>query len=164
MPDLRIVSHEIWDEVHHRLDARRALPLRNKRGPRRLLSGILQCGVCGGSITIIGEGRLGCSSHKERGSCSNNKKISAARVENAVLQGIRSQMLRPELIQEFANAFNETVAQSLQAMMDSRQTHERQLVDTEKQIARILDSMQAAGPLPSPPWWVDFNSLRKPKL
>lgn len=80
MSDLQIVSHEVWDEVHRRLDAKRTLPFRKKRGPRRLLSGMLQCGVCGGSITIIGEGRLGCSSHKERGSCSNNKKISATRV------------------------------------------------------------------------------------
>jgi DNA invertase Pin-like site-specific DNA recombinase len=149
MPDLRIVSQEIWSEVHHRLGTRRTLPLRDRRGPRRLLSGMLQCGICGGPITIIGEGRLGCSGHKERGTCSNNKKISATRVEEAVLQGIKAQMLQPELIREFANAYNEAVAQSLRHLADNRVTHERQLSETEKQITRILDSMQAAGPLPS---------------
>jgi site-specific DNA recombinase len=149
MPELRIVSEDIWHQVHQRLDAKSVLPLHKKRGPRRLLSGMLQCGVCGGSITIIGEGRLGCSSHRERGSCSNNKKISAIRVEEAVLQGIKLQMLQPDLIQEFVKAFKESLAQFSRGLTSGREGHERRLADTEKHIARILDSMEAAGPLPS---------------
>jgi site-specific DNA recombinase len=149
MPDLQIISNELWDQVHRRLDSQSTLSLCKKRSPRRLLSGMLQCGVCGGSITIIGEGRLGCSSHRERGSCSNTKKLSAARIEEAVLQGIKAHMLRPELIQEFANAFKENIAQLCRIQMSGREEHERQLAEIEKQLARILDSMQAAGPLPS---------------
>ena len=149
IPELQIVSHKLWDAVHRRLDTKRTLPPRMRRAPRRLLSGILQCGVCGGSMTIIGEGRLGCSSHKERGTCSNNKKISAARAENAVLQGIKVQMLQPEIIREFANAFKQRLADLSHTLTSTREKNEQQFADVEKQISRILDSMQAARPLPS---------------
>ncbi len=149
MPELRIVSGDIWQQVHQRLESKRSLPLHKKRGPRRLLSGMIQCGVCGGQMTIIGEGRLGCSSHKERGSCTNKKKIAAARVEEAVLHGIRSQMLQPELIQEFRNAFKKSLNSLPRGLKVFQDKREKQLAEIEKQIAHILDSMQVAGPLPS---------------
>jgi site-specific DNA recombinase len=149
MPELRIVSDDLWRQVHQRLDAKHSLPLHRKRGPRRLLSGMIYCGVCGGPLTIIGEGRLGCSSHRERGACTNNKKFRAARVEEAVLDGVKSQMLRPELIQEFATTFNERWNDLSRERVEIQQNSEKKLVETEKQITNILDSMQAAGALPS---------------
>jgi hypothetical protein len=70
-------------------------------------------------------------------------------VEEAVLQGIKAEMLRPKLIQEFANAFRQHLVHLSQTATRDRERNEVQLVDINKQITRILDSMQAAGPLPS---------------
>jgi site-specific DNA recombinase len=98
---------------------------------------------------MVGEGRLGCSGHKERGSCSNSKKISAARVEDAVLEGLRARMLHPELIREFTKTFSETLAHLLKANLETGETQAKRLTEIDKQISRIIDSMEVAGPFPS---------------
>ena len=147
--ELRIVSDTLWERVHHRLDAKQALPFHKKRGPRRLLSGIMHCGICGGPMTIIGEGRLGCSANKERGTCTNGKKVAAARVENAVLDGIKSQMLQPELIRAFADTFKRCIALYFQSQDENHRQVEKQRVQLDTKIERLLDAVQQGGPLPS---------------
>jgi len=79
VPELRIVSDELWDKVKARqaaLDAKRdgarTAPVRNRR-PVRALSGLLKCPECGGGISVTSHGRVGCSTHKNKGdaACTN---------------------------------------------------------------------------------------------
>ena len=59
VPELRIVEQTIWDQAQA-LKARAAGEKpQNCRRPRRLLSGLLRCGACGGAYTVIGEERVG---------------------------------------------------------------------------------------------------------
>ena len=83
VPKLRIVSEELWQSVKRRQDAQRPQRQAHWTGdPKRLsgsqalrrrkylLSGLLECGVCGGKMTIAGTGarkRYYCANHKEKG-------------------------------------------------------------------------------------------------
>lgn len=62
-PDLQIVSDQLWQQVHERLDQQRSAYLRGTNGqlwgrPARgveskyLLSGLARCGSCGGSMYV----------------------------------------------------------------------------------------------------------------
>ena len=149
VPELRIISDDEWSLVHQRLDRKQDLPLTKRRNPRRLFSGLIRCSECGGPMTIVGEGRISCSSHREKGTCSNNKKISVERVENAVLNGIKEQMLEPSLLHEFENAFNSTIKELAENDSNNAQSHQKSLLSITQQIERIVDSITVAGPMPS---------------
>ncbi len=148
-PELRIIPDELWSHVHARIEAKQFLPLHKQRGPRRLLSGLLHCGVCGGPFTIIGEGRLGCSAHKERGSCTNGKKLSATRVEDAVLNGVKTYMLQAKLIEEFTKTFNQELMKASHAANVDTNANDKKRIELDKQLDRLLNAMQQGGPLPS---------------
>ena len=149
VPELRIISDVEWIAVHDRLDSKQSMPLSKRRSPKRLFSGLIQCSECGGPMTIIGEGRIGCSNHRERGSCTNNKKLSAERIENAVLQGVKEQLLQPALLKEFENAFQSAIDELSAAEADGANDHEKAVKSVNQQIEKIVDSMAAAGPMPS---------------
>ena len=149
VPELRIVNDEEWNLVHQRLDRKQSLPLTRRRHPRRLFSGLIRCSECGGPMSIIGEGRISCSAHREKGTCSNNKKISVERVENAVLTGIKEHMLEPDLLQEFENSFHDTIRQLSANDANNVEKHQKSLLTVTQQIDRIVDSITVAGPMPS---------------
>ena len=149
VPELRIVSDEAWNLAHQRLDQKQSVPLTKRRNPRRLFSGLIRCSECGGPMSIIGEGRIGCSAHREKGTCTNNKKISIERVENAVLMGVKENLLDPTLIQEFEDAFYATVRELSERDTINVEAHQKSVRTITQQIERIVDSITAAGPMPS---------------
>jgi site-specific DNA recombinase len=78
--ELRIIDDALWDQVQARLGAVRASPAVEKarahrfwerRGAQHLLTGLVQCGVCGGPMAAIGRHYLGCSAASRQGSCAN---------------------------------------------------------------------------------------------
>ena len=61
---------------------------RTKPGPHapRPLSGLIKCGVCGATMTIIARGRYGCSRRRGSGTCTNSRRIAAAELELRVAE------------------------------------------------------------------------------
>jgi site-specific DNA recombinase len=101
VPELQIVSNELWDKVQSIKNSFAPLATHKRRRPKRLLSGLIRCGTCGGSYTVIGENRFGCSAHREKGNCTNNRTISAAILEDRVLSGVKERLLAPDMLREF---------------------------------------------------------------
>ena len=148
-PELRIITDSEWAAVHERLDKQKSLPLVMRRNPKRLFSGLIYCCECSGPMTIVGEGRIGCSNHRERGNCTNNKKISIERIEDTVLLGIKDQMLQPALIEEFEKEFHTKMKELSAAENTSIADHSKTILTVSQQIEKIVDSIAVAGPLPS---------------
>ncbi len=93
VPELRIIEQPVWDATQARLMAGRAKVVTQRetsdsgegvatgnigsrlvsaRRPAWLLSGLLRCGACDGAISVVGSGgRLGCTNHYERGTCTD---------------------------------------------------------------------------------------------
>lgn len=136
VPQLRIVEDETWAEVQA-IKARYSSKAGNKRQTKkRLLSGLVRCGACGGAMTIINRERYSCSARRERGTCSSPTSIGAAELEERVLAGLRSILLgRHDLIEEFARAYRE----ELERLRKTRGRQLRRDLDkVERSIARCL--------------------------
>jgi site-specific DNA recombinase len=112
-PHLQIVPEDLWSGVQrrfhtvHKLWGREGKPgLTGQQRQIYLLSGLLKCGKCGGSVTIV-SGRwstksqiYGCSIHYQRGDavCSNRVIIRRDKLESRLLCGLQEAVLREESI------------------------------------------------------------------
>ena len=118
VPELRIVDDALWQSVKDRqgelVEQRataiaaarqaRANGLNGTHRPRHLLSGLLECGVCGGPFTSRGQDRYGCSNHVMNGSCANKRGIQRTLIEGRVLAGLKEKLMAPEAAAEAMRA------------------------------------------------------------
>ncbi len=106
VPQLAIVSKQLWEQVRARKDIVRP-NLNQSHRPKYLLSGLLKCGACGGPYSIIQKNRYGCSHRRTRGTCENALRITGSDAENRVLAAIGKYLRDPEYIQTFIRAYKE---------------------------------------------------------
>ena len=112
VPELAIVSSALWDQAraaaaakqrtYQRRDDGSFLESSARRGPSRyLLSGLLECGLCGGSFFAVAGGeRYGCGWHRDRGPkvCGNALRIGRSELESRILGAVRERILVPEVV------------------------------------------------------------------
>ena len=135
VPDLRIIDDETWQTVQARKAALADKPAAYARKPKRLLSGLMKCSLCGSGMTLNG-GKYACSAARERGTCKNNKIIAARTVEDRVLAGIRRHLLSPEAIASAVRIFHEEQsARRLEALV-ARAPAERELTEIGRKLER----------------------------
>src|ERR1700745_1882779 len=88
-------------------------------GPKRyLFSGLLKCGVCGGSIALVcgrgrhGADRYGCSLHHHRGDsvCRNRLLVRRDELEESLLRGLSESVLRTEVIDYAVSRMEEALS------------------------------------------------------
>ena len=73
VPALRIIEDELWERVQA-IKQRYSSRWGNKRqSKKRLLSGLLKCGRCGGGMTIRRGDRYYCSARREKGTCDADR-------------------------------------------------------------------------------------------
>lgn len=147
----RIVSDELWHAAQdargrrndrHQRDSRGRIVRTAVHGPasrKRLLSGFLQCGECGGSFhAITGGAQWGCSWHRNRGSevCTNSERISQARLEAAVIRAVRD-----ALDEQVAAHALDVALEELRRRMQTAEPRqlEAQLDELDTKIGRALD-------------------------
>ncbi|MBT7955063.1 MAG: recombinase family protein, partial [Rhodospirillaceae bacterium] len=88
VPHLKIIDAKTWDKVQS-IKARYTTTSGNKRQTtKRLLTGLVKCGNCGGSMTIVNRGTYYCSAKRERGTCDSTVGIKAVAIEERVLNGL----------------------------------------------------------------------------
>jgi site-specific DNA recombinase len=150
VPELRIVDQAMWDAVQARLNAIRASPCSTKqrksefwkrRRPKHLLTGLVHCGECGGLMAAIGKDYLACTAARSGAGCSNRTSIRRSRIEEVVLEGLKKQLMEPELVEEFIRAFHEEInlqnsAQELRAV-----EHQAELARVTKKLKGLYDAI-----------------------
>ena len=124
VPHLRIIDDEVWGSVQA-IKAGYSSRSGNKRQTKkRLLSGLVRCGACGGAMTIVNRERYYCSAKRERGTCSSSAGIKASELEDRVLTGLKDILLdQDDLIDTFVSEFNA----ELERLRRERGTRDRQL-------------------------------------
>lgn len=139
VPHLRIVDDALWERVHA-IKSRYSSWAGNKRQTkRRLLSGLVRCGSCGGAMTIVNRERYSCSAKRERGTCSNPVGIQATELEERVLSGLRTILVGQEaLIEEFAQAFRDEIERLRRTRTNREEQLSKDLAKVERAIARCL--------------------------
>ena len=94
-PEFRIVDQALWDAVQARRQQVGDKPLRQRRGPRRLLSGLLTCGVCGANMIVVTKDHVSCSAYRNRRTCENYRTMRMSEIEERVLTALREKLLAP---------------------------------------------------------------------
>ena len=146
VPELRVVSDELWDAVKARQAEVRTVMSRDadgnalNRAHRRkyLLSGLLECGVCGGGFTIVNAMDYGCATHRSKGTCSNRYRIRRRELERRVLDGLKHRLLAPEQVEMFTRMFQEEFNRLAAEKMQSRAEDEGRLKVVQRKIASLI--------------------------
>jgi site-specific DNA recombinase len=109
VPNLRIVSDELWQQAHARVDKMRDrygahTGLSRAAHSKYLFSGLMCCADCGAKMSIVtgcgkrGYAKYGCPNHRHRGTCNNGIMIRSERLENQLLDGIERLLSRPSVV------------------------------------------------------------------
>jgi site-specific DNA recombinase len=146
-PHLRIVDDETFKAAQVIKSDRRhdASPstVQKARAPKRVFSGLIKCGCCGGGMSSNGADRKGvrlqCSSYKESGSCSNSRRVYLDDIEALAIKGLRQHLVHPEVITEFVDAYNAERKHLKKEASTERTRLDRRLGEIEREIKRIVD-------------------------
>ena len=148
VPQLRIVSDELWGAVRRRYESVALGPQTSRpeaaRRPVRLLSGLVRCGVCDGSMVIGGaQGRLTCSVRRERGeyACSNGRGVRSEEVESRVTTALRQLLLAPAMVEEALREHQALTGQRRKEDRTARAKQEAELAEVKRRAARLVDQV-----------------------
>jgi site-specific DNA recombinase len=162
-PEQRIVSEELWVAVRHRIAVvERLYDCGPGRRPRRartagspyLFTGLLECSICGGSITIVSgqwkkrdDSRYGCSMHAYRGDrvCRNSLLIARAALEGQLLAGLQTKVLHPDVIEYAFLRFEEHLMRSMNLQSAEAAASRRHLKAIEAKIRNCTDAIANMG-------------------
>ncbi len=153
MPNLRIVSDELWHRVKARQTAvqqksakiREALhrTARTGRQPKYLLSGLLKCGLCGANFVIGDQRHYVCASHVDGGqhACGNHLRVARVIAESRILAGIKAELLAPEYLDEFKREFRALRAAQHSARKAASEARRARLSELEQEIGHLIDAV-----------------------
>ncbi len=159
VPELRIVDDDLWKAVKQRqgeitvqyasvieaTQSARTNRLNGAHRPRHLLSGLLECGVCGGPYSMRGQDRYGCSNHIMTGTCSNGRGIRRPIIEERVLSGLKDRLMAPEAAAEAMRAWAEETNRINRERRASGASDRKELADVEKKIAAMIAVIEDGG-------------------
>ena len=119
------------------------------RRPRYLFSGLLTCGVCGGGYTMVGARHYGCANVRNRGTCDNRLTIRRDALEDAVLNGLKNNLLQPDLIREFVEEYSREFNRLRREQGMAQATARNELTKVERQIRSMIEAVKDGfyGPL-----------------
>jgi site-specific DNA recombinase len=163
-PQLRIVSDDLWQAAHRRLDAARAQYERDTHGQRRpyrdrdsryLLPGFGRCALCRGGLHVRSRshGRrraffYACTSHYNRGPevCSHVDQWPMDAIDREVLAAIAGDVLRPDLVEDVVA----TARQMFEAANRPKRgvDAKRELAGIEREQARLTEAIAVGGDVP----------------
>ena len=161
-PDLRIIGEDLWARVQKRLHAARkgylvstgdelgGRPL-SGRVSRYLLSGLMRCGCCGGSMVTtsmaLGSGSTRrrephylCSWRHNRGStvCANGHRVRSSEVDARVLSAIERIALTPGAVEYVIDKVVERVRATRRNVPDRLKTMDEELQRLKRELDRFL--------------------------
>jgi hypothetical protein len=116
------------------------------RRPSYLLSGLLKCGICGGGFSKISQSHYGCSTARNKGTCDNLLTVRRDELESTVLDGLKDQLMHPELVTAFIREFHREVNRQRAEQDGSRDRATRNLEKTQREIGRLIDAIKAGVP------------------
>ncbi|ANK83546.1 MAG: hypothetical protein TEF_16090 [Rhizobiales bacterium NRL2] len=139
VPDLRIIDEGTWEAVQAIKERYSSLRGNRRQTKKRLLSGLVRCGACGGTMTIVNRERYSCSAKRERGTCSNPVGIKVTELEERVLDGLREILLgRQDLIEEFATAYRAEIDRLRRSRTNDSTRLRKELAKVQRGIDRCL--------------------------
>ena len=159
VPELRIVDEALWQAVKDRqgeladkhatviaaVREAHANRLNSTHRPRHLLSGLLECGACGGSYAMRGQDRYGCSNHVMNGSCANGRGIRRTVLEERVLAGLKEKLMAPEAAAEAMRAWAEETNRLNRERRASGEADRQEMAAVKKKMKAMIGVIEDGG-------------------
>ena len=156
-PHLAIIDVETWAKVQASLQRRHrrggGRPAGSgKHGPY-LTSGLLRCGTCGGSMSIVGAkskrgvryATFGCLAHHSRGGsiCSNDLTISERKITAAVLAAVQDMLTSPATVDRIIDRFQARLAETPRT--SETEDVEAQIAESERRVRNLTEAVARSG-------------------
>ncbi|MGG7644771.1 recombinase family protein [Rhodovulum sp. YNF3179] len=160
VPHLRIIDQELWDAVKARQEkaqkVRSAVTATDRNGlssSRMLrrrhypLSGLLECELCGGRMTIAGSGKYKayyCANAKEKGSsvCKGQPGLNERLAAETVVSCMKDGLMTEEAYEEFRGRVEEHLRSSQGEAEEALRLHDKQVRKLEKNRANLLNAIE----------------------
>lgn len=137
-PELRIVEETLWQRVQRVREARGGPHIHTKRGPKRLLSGLVYCGCCGARYNVSSRDWLRCSARTNSGMCLESRPIRMGEVEHRVLASIEKHVLTPDIVSAATQAYREEFERAQGDRDSMRDRLDAELMDVDRKLSRLL--------------------------
>ena len=111
------------------------------RRPKHLFSGLIVCGICGGSYTLRSHDRLTCATSRTKGTCTNRGIIDRREVEARVLRAIREELLQPGYFAEFCDVFTAEMNRLRSAYRRTLAGRRRELSSVDRQLHQLVQAL-----------------------
>jgi site-specific DNA recombinase len=154
VPDLAIVDTALWKSVKHRQgvirqdliatstnDQPAGQALGVARRHKHLFSGLLKCGCCGGSYTLMNKTKYGCASARNKGTCDNRALIKQNEVEDRVLSGLKERLLHPTMLAQFVAEYQMEWNRLQNTIKSDRASYEAELKTVASNIDKIVEAI-----------------------
>jgi hypothetical protein len=157
LPELAIVSEELWARVQARVSSNRATGGRPAGAGRHplLLSGLLRCGDCGASMIVIGarvkNGRrypvYGCAAHRSKGPaiCGNSLTISEGKLIHAIFGALQELLASHDFRQRFEDRFAQRMAAKGPVDAEAEASLRTAVTKQEARVRRITEAFATVG-------------------
>jgi site-specific DNA recombinase len=149
-PELCIISDDLYNEVQARMQetAHKGEAVRKGMGEKArsgadgkfMLTGLLQCAVCGGPISSAGPNLFGCSVRHNRGvhACVNDVKFRRDAAEQQVIEAVRGQLFTAEAIDKYVAYLTDELSRQDASSETANTAWRKALMEAEKGIANCL--------------------------
>lgn len=138
-PHLQIIPDELWYAVQARLEESSRKEYRKSRRPVHLLTGRLFCGYCGSGFHVADGTSCACSGRLQKGlDCKNDRRIPRADIDEAVLRGVRDQIVRSDLLEPYIAEYRAEAARRSAALTAEIEGTTARLADLERQVEHIV--------------------------
>ena len=149
VPELRIIDDTLWTKVKKRQATIRARYVKEDgngltavRRTRYLFSGLIKCAECGGGYSMIYRDVFGCSTVKNKGTCSNHVRITREELEGRVLDALRNELMDPALFQDFCEGYTRDVNRLRMEASSEIVAKQAELKRAERGIRKIIEAIK----------------------
>lgn len=146
-PEARIVEQQLFDRVQEMREQRSIGAAVPRKRTRRLLSGLLRCGLCGGPMSAAGAGhnnrypRIMCTAAREAGTCQATRRIPIKPIERDVVATLRRQLADPEVLAGYVAEFREAHRAAADSATRDKAKIERRLTEVGGAMSRIVNAI-----------------------
>ena len=147
-PDLRIVDDKLWQRVKARQAHKGAQAgdnpgKRMARGhrPKRLLAGLLFCPDCGGRMNVNGK-YYSCRTHKTGGLCPNRRAVRADRLEQLVIDLLKTELFRDENAAAFEQRYVDEINRRREELLAEERQLKKEIEETRRGIDNLLNALK----------------------
>jgi len=142
VPHLRIVDDPLWRAAKARQVAiRRSLDkgIAKARRPRYLFSGLTVCATCGGGFILGSRDGLICYNARERGTCSNRRRLNRLELEGRVLKAMQERLFDPGCFEDFCRSFTEEMTRLRREHLAAQAGQRGELTGVAQRQKEIMD-------------------------